>query len=46
MTVLTGILLALPMLATAGCNAVEGAGKDIEGARQAIERAPAKAKPN
>ena len=46
MKVLTGTLLTLLMLATAGCNTVEGAGKDVKAGGQAIERAADKAKPN
>jgi entericidin B len=46
MKAITGALLALMMLMTAGCNTVEGAGKDVKATGQAVERAADKAKPN
>ncbi|MEO8506209.1 MAG: entericidin A/B family lipoprotein [Betaproteobacteria bacterium] len=46
MKALTGTLLALLLLASAGCNTVAGAGKDVKAGGQAIERAADKAKPN
>lgn len=39
-------LLALMMTLIAGCNTVEGAGKDVAAGGKAIERAADKAKPN
>ena len=43
------ILALLPLLAfalvAAGCNTVEGAGKDIKATGQAVEKAADKAKP-
>lgn len=44
MKAMTAALLALMMLAVAGCNTVEGAGKDVKAGGQAVERAAAKAK--
>jgi len=46
MKTMTATLLAMMMLATAGCNTVEGAGKDVKAGGQAIEKAADKAKPN
>ena len=46
MKAISATLLALLMLFTAGCNTVEGAGKDVKASGQAIERAADKAKPN
>jgi entericidin B len=45
MKAMTAALLALMMLATAGCNTVEGAGKDVKATGSAVERAADKAKP-
>ena len=42
----TAALLALMMMLVAGCNTVEGAGKDVKAGGQAIEKAADKAKPN
>ena len=42
----TAALLALMMMFVAGCNTVEGAGKDVKAGGQAIENAADKAKPN
>jgi predicted small secreted protein len=42
----TGILLALPVLATAGCNIVEGVGNDMKSGGPVLERAADQAKPN
>ena len=42
----TAALLALMMMFVAGCNTVEGAGKDVKAGGQAIEKAADKAKPN
>jgi predicted small secreted protein len=42
----TAGLLALMMMLVAGCNTVEGAGKDVKAGGQAIEKAADKAKPN
>ena len=39
-------LLAVMMMLVAGCNTVEGAGKDVKAGGQAIEKAADKAKPN
>jgi predicted small secreted protein len=46
MKTMTAALLALTMLMTAGCNTVEGAGKDVKATGSAVERAADKAKPN
>ena len=40
------MLCALFTLGLAGCNTVEGAGKDVKAGGAAIERAADKAKPN
>ena len=40
------MLFALFTLGLAGCNTVEGAGKDVKAGGAAIERAADKAKPN
>jgi predicted small secreted protein len=37
-------LLAAMMIALAGCNTVEGAGKDVKATGQAVEKAADKAK--
>jgi predicted small secreted protein len=42
----TAALLALMMIVVAGCNTVEGAGKDVSAGGKAIEKAADKAKPN
>ena len=42
----TAALAALMMLFVAGCNTVEGAGKDVKAGGAAIEKAADKAKPN
>jgi entericidin B len=39
-------LLAVMMMLVAGCNTVEGAGKDVSASGKAIEKAADKAKPN
>jgi len=39
-------LLAVMMMLVAGCNTVEGAGKDVSAGGKAIEKAADKAKPN
>jgi predicted small secreted protein len=39
-------LLASAMVLMAGCNTVEGAGKDVKATGAAVERAADKAKPN
>ncbi len=46
MKTISAALLAFMMLAVAGCNTVEGAGKDVKASGQAIEKAADKAKPN
>ena len=38
--------LAVLMMLVAGCNTVEGAGKDVSAGGKAIEKAADKAKPN
>jgi predicted small secreted protein len=45
MKAIAAALLGLMMLATAGCNTVEGAGKDVKATGQAVERAADKSKP-
>jgi predicted small secreted protein len=40
----TAALLALMMMLVAGCNTVEGAGKDVKAGGQAIEKSADKAK--
>ena len=42
----TATLLAVMMMLVAGCNTVEGAGKDVSAGGKAIEKAADKAKPN
>ena len=42
----TALVLAAMMMLVAGCNTVEGAGKDVKAGGQAIEKAADKAKPN
>jgi entericidin B len=46
MQALIAVLVAGMMMMVAGCNTVEGAGKDVKASGQAIERAADKAKPN
>jgi predicted small secreted protein len=46
MQALIAVLVAGMMVMVAGCNTVEGAGKDVKASGQAIERAADKAKPN
>lgn len=46
MKALAAILLATMMGFLAGCNTVEGAGKDVKATGAAVERAADKAKPN
>ena len=43
---LSAILLASLALLAAGCNTIEGAGKDVKATGQAVENAADKAKPN
>lgn len=43
---LTAALLASLALLAAGCNTIEGAGKDVKATGQAVENAADKAKPN
>ena len=45
MTAIPLLLLALFAVGAAGCNTVEGAGKDVKAGGQAIEKAADKAKP-
>ena len=40
------LLLATGLVVVAGCNTVEGAGKDVKATGQAVENAADKAKPN
>ena len=40
------LLLAAGLVVVAGCNTVEGAGKDVKATGQAVENAADKAKPN
>jgi entericidin B len=46
MQALIAVLVAGMMMMVAGCNTVEGAGKDVKAGGQTIERAADKAKPN
>ena len=39
-------LVAAAMMRLAGCNAIEGAGKDVKATGLAVEKAADKAKPN
>ena len=43
---ITTLLLAATLALIAGCNTVEGAGKDVKATGQAVENAADKAKPN
>jgi predicted small secreted protein len=43
---ITTLLLAAALALIAGCNTVEGAGKDVKATGQAVENAADKAKPN
>ena len=43
---ITTLLLAAALVLIAGCNTVEGAGKDVKATGQAVENAADKAKPN
>ena len=45
MKAIAAALLGLMMLATAGCNTVDGAGKDVKATGQAVERDADKSKP-
>lgn len=44
-TTIAAVFVALLAL-TAGCNTIEGAGKDVKATGQAVENAADKAKPN
>ncbi|MEO8507703.1 MAG: entericidin A/B family lipoprotein [Betaproteobacteria bacterium] len=44
-TTIAAVFAALLAL-TAGCNTIEGAGKDVKATGQAVENAADKAKPN
>jgi predicted small secreted protein len=44
-TTIAAVFAALLVL-TAGCNTIEGAGKDVKATGQAVENAADKAKPN
>ena len=46
MKALAAVLLATMMGLLAGCNTVEGAGKDVKATGAAVEHAADKAKPN
>lgn len=46
MKTVAATLLAAMLLLVAGCNTVEGAGKDVSAGGKAIEKAADKAKPN
>ena len=46
MKTILATFLAVTMMLVAGCNTVEGAGKDVSAGGKAIERAADKAKPN
>lgn len=46
MKAIAAVLMATLMGLLAGCNTVEGAGKDVKATGQAVERAADKAKPN
>jgi predicted small secreted protein len=43
---ITTLLLAATLALIAGCNTVEGAGKDVKATGQAVENAADKSKPN
>ena len=45
MKIATTALLAAMMIFVAGCNTVEGAGKDVKATGAAVEKAADKAKP-
>jgi predicted small secreted protein len=46
MKTIAAVLMAAVMGMLAGCNTVEGAGKDVKATGAAVERAADKAKPN
>ena len=46
MKAIAAILVAAMLGILAGCNTVEGAGKDVKATGAAVERAADKAKPN
>ncbi len=46
MKAFAAILIAATMGILAGCNTVEGAGKDVKATGQAVENAANKSKPN
>ena len=46
MKAFAAVLMAAMMAMLAGCNTVEGAGKDVKATGAAVERAADKAKPN
>ena len=46
MKTLAAVLVAAVMGMLAGCNTVEGAGKDVKATGAAVERAADKSKPN
>ena len=45
-TATAALLAVMMMMLVAGCNTVEGAGKDVSAGGAAIEKAADKAKPN
>lgn len=46
MKTLSAVLFAAIALVAAGCNTIEGAGKDVQATGAAIEKTADKAKPN
>jgi entericidin B len=46
MKTLSAVLFSAIALLAAGCNTIEGAGKDVKATGQAVENAADKAKPN
>ena len=46
MKTIAAAVLAAMMVLVAGCNTVEGAGKDVKATGAAVEKAADKAKPN
>ena len=46
MRTLSAVLFAAVALLAAGCNTIEGAGKDVKATGAAVENAADKAKPN
>ena len=46
MKAITAVIVTAFALLAAGCNTVQGAGKDVEATGRAVEKAADKAKPN